>query len=391
MVIAIFFLAGALALVAAWLVGTWLANAGFPIPDEGRRIGCIDGLRGYLALLVAISHFVMWVRLLGMGIPWGEGEAAFITVGQGPVAIFFMITGMLFYPKVRDGFGKVSWRNLLFSRIFRIYPAAIISISLMTVGIWFSAGLPTSQEILIDTGENLLNWVFFVSEPPLFGVAETSLANAGVFWTLRAEWQFYLWVLPIFAILRSITPWLPRYFSPILMVLIYISFKIGVPGPASFIPHFMIGMIIFEVSQNEKLAALFRSNLVSAGSMLILIFAVMFLETPTTGRTALFYAPFLACVVCGSSYFGIFSHRGALVLGEASYGIYVFHGFILWVSANFARPLIVSHPALIAAALPAVIAAISMFAALVYVKLEAPMIRKGRALSRSRSAAVSPA
>ena len=31
------------------------------IPDPARRIGCIDGLRGYLALAVVIHHMFIWL------------------------------------------------------------------------------------------------------------------------------------------------------------------------------------------------------------------------------------------------------------------------------------------------------------------------------------------
>lgn len=365
------------------MVGGLLARSGFPVPDEGKRIGCIDGLRGYLALLVAVSHFVLWVRLLGLGLQWGKGPPVLATLGQGPVAIFFMITGLLFYPKVRDGFGKVYWRSLVVSRLFRIYPAALVAIFFIMIGLWIRADFPVDALTLTETGRNLVSWVLFASEPPLFGVQDSKLANAGVFWTLRAEWIFYLCVLPLFAILRSLTSRkLPRVLSPVLMIPLYFLFRLLLPGFAGFITHFMLGMILFELRERDKFAELFRRNDVAIAAAVLMLAAAIFMPTPTTGRTILFYAPFFACVACGHSYFGLFDSRGALVLGEASYGIYVLHGFILWAFAQLAEPWIANHSLLTALALPPVLALITLLAAFVNRAVEAPMINKGHAIAR---------
>lgn len=48
-----------LAAAMAVLAGTALARAGFPLPAPHKRIGCVDGLRGFLALSVLAHHFVI--------------------------------------------------------------------------------------------------------------------------------------------------------------------------------------------------------------------------------------------------------------------------------------------------------------------------------------------
>jgi hypothetical protein len=58
----------AVGLILAYVVATFaaglLANRGFPLPPEERRIGCIDGLRGYLALSVFAHHFIKWIQVI---------------------------------------------------------------------------------------------------------------------------------------------------------------------------------------------------------------------------------------------------------------------------------------------------------------------------------------
>lgn len=41
----------------------WLAERtrAIRVPDAATRIGCIDGLRGYLALSVMVHHFAVWL------------------------------------------------------------------------------------------------------------------------------------------------------------------------------------------------------------------------------------------------------------------------------------------------------------------------------------------
>ena len=114
----------AAALVAAMATGQVLARAGFPIPDAGKRIGCIDGLRGYLALLVLMHHFDLWIAFTRVAPVWGNSSSQlFENFGPGGVALFFMTTGLVFYPRIERGFQRIDWRATYLSRIFRILPS----------------------------------------------------------------------------------------------------------------------------------------------------------------------------------------------------------------------------------------------------------------------------
>lgn len=370
-------------MLAAGAIGEWLARLGFPLPEGGHRIGHLDGLRGYLALLVAASHFILWMRLLGNGIPWGEGPACLATLGQGPVAIFFMITGLLFYPKAREGIRGTSWSSLFVSRLFRIYPAALASICMVCALLWIKSGYTTDPGVLRQTLINALWWLLFVGQPPLFGIADSQLVNAGVFWTLGAEWIFYLAVLPLLAGARSLcSSWLPKAATPLLMMPLILPFKLVIPGFAGFLVHFTLGMLICEMRFMNRLAALFSRNEVAILSLALMLFAAFVLPTPTTPRTALFYAPFLASVVCGNSYGGLFSHRASLVLGEVSYGIYVLHGIVLWAVMQGAADWVRDAGPNAYALMPPAFAAIVLLAACVFVFIEAPMTAIGRNLAR---------
>ena len=57
----------------------------------------IDGLRGYLAFLVFMHHSVVWYFFLRTN-EWNVPPTnLFIHFGQTSVALFFMVTGFLFF------------------------------------------------------------------------------------------------------------------------------------------------------------------------------------------------------------------------------------------------------------------------------------------------------
>ncbi|MEQ1552361.1 acyltransferase [Sphingorhabdus sp.] len=366
------------------LLARGLVGYGFPIPNESRRIGCLDGLRGYLALLVAISHFILWVRVLALDIAWGAGPMPLVTLGHGPVAIFFMITGLLFYPKVRDGFGAIDWRSLLLSRLFRILPLALLTIAIISVSLWIQSNFTVEPAVLRETAINLLRWITFVGQPDLFGMPNSKLANAGVFWTLFCEWVFYLAVLPLLALARTMAPKaFPRAATPLLMIPLAIPFKLLMPGFAGFMLHFMLGMFVFEVREHKPTATLFRTNGAAVASLVLMVAVIVLLPPPSNFKTVIFYVPFFACVACGHSFWGLFSNQGALVLGEISYGIYVLHGIVLWSTVLLFGSYIAAHPALAVVFLPLLLTIITIISAATFLAIERPMIKQGKKLAGS--------
>lgn len=95
---------------------------------------------------------------------------------------------------------------------------------------------------------------------------------------------------------------------------------------------------------------------------------------------AVFFVP----VVAGNSYFGLFSARPSIVLGEASYGIYLLHGIVLYLALADAKPLMdAAGPVPFWATLPLLFALVVAAAILLHEFLEKPAISVGRLLARS--------
>ena len=81
--------------MVATVVADLAVRGGFPVPGGARRIGCVDGLRGYLALSVMIHHFAIWIQVTRLDGQWQPLTRNILnSMGSGAVALFFMTTGL---------------------------------------------------------------------------------------------------------------------------------------------------------------------------------------------------------------------------------------------------------------------------------------------------------
>ncbi len=88
------------------------------------RFESIDGFRGLLATGVFIHHSIIWKNYLNTGIWELPKNHLAVHLGESSVAFFFMITSFLFTNKLlkSEHQNLIFWRNLLYSRIFRLVP-----------------------------------------------------------------------------------------------------------------------------------------------------------------------------------------------------------------------------------------------------------------------------
>ena len=318
-------------LLSAVLLGEAAFRFGWiTIPDAARRVGCIDGLRGYLALSVFIHHCFLWLHVL-KGHDWGPPPGnVYANLGQAAVAIFFMITAVLFYPKALRRLSDTEWMNHFISRIFRLTPllwvatAAVAAVVLVQNE--FSLGPQPVVAVLC-----LLEWLSFYGTPNLFGHAFTDRIIAGVTWSLVYEWGFYL-SLPacsyFYAAIRNRVRPLPLLlaFFGYFEWLIYRNYV----GPRYYV-LFVIGMIVAELIRNPKIAAALRSPWAAIIGLAGLLTEFLFCPTAFAALPPILLAIFFAPVAAGNSYFKSLSLNGSIVLGEISYGIYLLHGILLYV------------------------------------------------------------
>lgn len=86
------------------------------------RYASIDGLRGYLAFGVFVHHSIITWIFLRTGVIDFPPSNFYSMLGQGSVALFFMITGFLFWGRLIKHGRNHDWLAFAISRVFRLYP-----------------------------------------------------------------------------------------------------------------------------------------------------------------------------------------------------------------------------------------------------------------------------
>ncbi len=378
---------GAITLACVYAFSSLVLRRWLPLQEGRGRFAAIDGLRGYLALSVMFHHFIIWLQVDRLGETWASPDLNFFNeLGVGAVSLFFMITGLLFYPFALAGIRQVAWPKLIIKRAFRILPALAVSIALV-IGVVLMRGY---HDFDARTVRNVLIWLSSYLEPDFFGYPDTARINAYVLWSLAFEWQFYIVVLPLLAAAMTFRGSLPTLSVPALLFAAAIlarSLIAHVPL-IRFLPLFAVGMLAHEIHLRGLWSEFFRTRLASLLALLALCIATTSGQNPL-GLPLPFFAIFFVCVSNGADLFGLLTASPSRRLGETSYSIYLMHGIVLSV---FFVDLKALHESLPTSALPLLLPVlglvVTLLAAVVFMLVEKPMIDLGHRLTRSAGARV---
>jgi peptidoglycan/LPS O-acetylase OafA/YrhL len=388
-----FLLAAGLVVIAAFVSASLCAGAlarmGLaPAPARDRN-AAIDGLRGYLALAVLAHHFLIWLGLIQFGRGWrAPAFFPFNHLGLGAVALFFMITGYVFQPWIAKG-EITGWPRLAVRRLFRLQPLVLLSVALV-VALCFARGGSVGAGQL----RAVLIWLSCWSEPDLFGIAETGRINAYVLWSLKFEWLFTLFLLPICALAaRALRGRAPLWLAPGALLLLVCGANFVAPGEgvlaplAMLAPLFLIGMIAHEVLARERVRVWFAGRWRLPLASLGLIFAMARAPTPFPPMQMALYGLFFCCIAARRD-LRLLTGLAAQALGAWAYPIYLLHGLFFSLLFVEGGGLVASAPPVVALALLPVAACVVVgTAALVHVVIERPMADFGRRLTERRQTA----
>ncbi len=374
-------------LVSSYYLSLYLAKSNqfaFLLNRKG-RYGAIDGLRGYLALAVFVHHFIITWYWQNSGAWVNPPEDYFYNFGEVGVMLFFMITGFLFISKIIAGNGSMDWYRLYKSRIFRIYPLYLFSLVVITIIIFIETDLQVQVE-WTALAKQYVKW-FVYHGTMINDHTQSQLINAGVDWTLKYEWLFYL-SLPFIALVVTKS----RYLLMTLFILSGLLFVFPTYVSSFSTKYFFFfaigGMLAYfytSCSKRTTLLAFVGSRYGSAMTLAVLIFALFY---SGTGNILHVFSVslFFLLIVLGSSMFGLFRSRASVLLGEISYSIYLLHGIVLYALFSSGNIIDLTEVSLLQYLyiLPIVALLVILFSASTYLDIERPGIEMGKRVGFER-------
>lgn len=329
------------ALNPAWLIGPWLLAWGtiwlldrFSTrdPAPAGRHASIDGLRGHLALAVFVHHGVIWHGYLRTGKWDAPPSNLFNQLGQGSVALFFMITAFLFVGKLLDARDRpIDWTRLYVSRLLRLTPLYLLAVLALFVMCGFVTEW-TLHTSLLELLRTLRRWVFFTigGFADINGLKETFTLIAGVTWSLPLEWMFYL-LLPGLALLM-------RRQVPVWLALVTFLAAWGVWAHHKhpwMLAAFLAGGLSAWTSRQPAVVRLAQTPRASLWVAAALVLGLLSAHTIKDWRPMLALTIAFGLISAGNSLFGAFTARSSRALGELAYGVYLLHGLLLYATLTF--------------------------------------------------------
>lgn len=319
----------AIASLVVAIVTAFVLTRLFGAPAGHDRFTSIDGLRGYLAFFVFLHHSCVWYFYLRTG-EWEQPPSNLYShLGESSVLFFFMITGFLFFSKLIDGKTKgIDWLRLYVSRLLRLTPLYLFVLLLLFIVIAYLSGGKLNEPIpaLI---QKIIYWLGFtiLGTPNLNGIDATSTVVAGVTWTLRYEWFFYL-SLPLLALPLRVKVPLPAILLGIVCVVGMLVWKPQI----EYLMTFLIGIIASVLVRIDA----FRNFTSRAGSTWVPLggigMAVAFFPSAYELVPFLLLSVAFIFIACGNSLFGALTSPTSRALGEVAYSIYLLHGIVLFVT-----------------------------------------------------------
>jgi len=319
------------AVLLAFCTAALLQRRSGALPAPG-RYASIDGLRGYLAFFVFLHHGCVWFFYQHSG-QWAAPPSRLYThLGHSSVALFFMITGFLFFGKLLEARTKpLDWLRLVVSRVLRLLPLYVAVMLLLFAVVAVLSGGELHQPAR-TVAKQALRWLGFTmfGNPPINQVEMTKIVVAGVTWSLPYEWFFY-GCLPLLALVVGLRPRWPY----LLLGAVTLAGLLSWHALPVHLWAFAGGIAAAFAARSPALCRWATTPWAGALVLAILAAAVAgFSDATDYGALALLGLAFVI-IACGNSLFGLLLQPASRLLGEMAYSIYLLHGLLLFALFHF--------------------------------------------------------
>lgn len=303
-----------------------------------------DSLRGILSICLMISHAAVWQQYLEVG-RWDLIGSRFYThLAQTGVVIFFIVSGYLLSRRVLEPAAEmVDWRVFYVGRFLRLTPAYWSSLVIMFFITFLLSDEVGRQSFSVSS---YWGWIFYTipGAPVLLGVEATNVVMCFAMWPLPYLWIFYF-SLPLIAFLMGRHP-------PVILVLVSLLLVIW----GSFVVQFyalvwgmvLAGVALFLIKKH------WLHNFVLSprvGWPLLIFMAsinVALFKTAYSWESLALLASAVLILVVTRDEGDCWWVRSFRALGAAGYGIFVFHGpvifAVMWLMARWYPGFYHSHP-----------------------------------------------
>ncbi len=306
------------------------------IPGIGRHLTVLDGLRGLAVLFVLVFH-IFQVEVEPAD---GLGRIAYkaMRVGQTGVDLFFVLSGFLITGILQDSKHAANYfRNFYGRRTLRIFPLYYGTLIVATIIIPLLIG-----RRITDSNPFML-WTFTANMQGMFNFDPQTF---GHFWTLAVEEQFYLiWpaVVLMFARPSMMKVCIACIFGAIFVRIGLLSMGLSanffMPGR---LDSLAVGGFLALAARGETgIEGWNRKALATLVAMIMLVGPFYVMKTGTHEQwlqvikytlLAVLFGALLAVVLSAkpnSVLAKFFNSRILRCLGKYSYGLYVFHPFMI--------------------------------------------------------------
>lgn len=310
-------------------------------PDAGaseRRFAHVDGLRAVAALWVVWYH-----ALIAFQPGWDGGLTPVLTAGELGVPMFLVLSGFcLAFPVLAKGRTRVELRSFALRRALRILPPYYLVLAVVAAAQQFRFVAERTVERATDLPD-LLAHLFMVHNL----LPDHILRTSGPFWSIALEVQLYV-VFPLLLLLMK-RPWIPLAGSVALAGAWWLAGPalLGIPADAphhtdtgntafaywnalpSLLPVFVLGMVAAALLVRAWTAPPW----LAAGAVGLLSAGVALrhaIDWPVPSRVVVGVATALLLLLpLGGRLRGLLSWKPLILVGEASFTLYLVHMPIL--------------------------------------------------------------